>query len=299
MDFLYELLNQGWVGTTIGILGILIALYTYKSSKIGPRLVYQWESTKIIGRNEITPEDITIYYRGIKVPRIIKTTIVIWNSGTMIIDGKNIVGNDPLRLEVSEKEEIIRASILKRTKEVNQFKIIFDIEKSNILYLDFEYFDPQDGVNIEILHTDAKKYPEFKGSIKGMPRGAINWGKGSVNDSFVSKLLSIYNPITLVRSKTFLWTMLIVGISLSGFSIVIPNYFEEFAKKIVEADHNSKGSIFVLTFILGAIYSMLPLQIFWVNRKRYPKSLDVEKLDGDNNIKKKKFTLQKKVKREF
>jgi hypothetical protein len=32
--------------------------------------------------------------------------------------------------------------------------------------MNFEYLDPQDGVTIEILHTDINRYPNFKGTVR-------------------------------------------------------------------------------------------------------------------------------------
>ncbi|MGG4452358.1 hypothetical protein [Brevibacillus porteri] len=279
MDTFLNFFNQGWVGALIGILGVLIAIYTYKRTKIGPRLVYQMSSLKIIGKNEITPEEITIYFKGIKVLRIIKTTIIIWNSGTNSIDGKNIVKNDPLRLEFGEDEEIIGASILKRTKEVNDFEITNNTEQRNVLILNFEYLDPQDGVSIEILHTDISRYPKFKGSIKGMPNGVINWGRKT--DSTEIFTTTLFNTMMPKFTKHFLGIMIILGALITAFSVIVPYYFEELAKKIIESNNNPNSSIFVFLFILGIFYSTLPILAIWVSRRRYPKLLNVEKLESD------------------
>lgn len=283
MDKLFNFFNQGWVGAVIGILGVLIAIYTYKRTKIGPRLVYQLDSLKVIGKDGRTPEEITIYYKGIKVPRIIKTTIIIWNSGTKTIDGVNIVKNDPLRLEFSDEEEIIAATILKRTKEVNEFEITSSSEQRNVLNIDFEYLDPKDGVSIEILHTDVRRYPVFKGSIKGMPKGAINWGnKSTIGGNPFSEVLSR----TLVNSfstkiRGFYWFMFLIGIGLTAFSVIVPNYFEELAKKLTETDKAINQSIFGAFFFAGIIYSILPAIVIWTSRKRYPKLLNIEKPENE------------------
>lgn len=286
MGILFNFFNQGWVGAIIGIIGVLIAIYTYKSTKIGPRLVFQMNSLKIIGKNEITPDEITIFYKGIKVPRVIKTTFIIWNSGTKTIDGHNIVKSDPLRLEFKESEEIIGASILKSTKEVNQFEIMNDENKRNVLNIDFEYLDPNDGVTIEILHTDIMRYPEFKGTIKGMPDGVVNWGNKSSRSnnnksSLIGKIMKSFFNFISINLRQFLWLMLIIGVGLTAFSIIVPNYFESFAQEIIIAFDN-ENSIFSSFLIVGITYSVLPFINIWTTRKRYPKLLVVEKLEGDS-----------------
>ncbi|MCM0624503.1 hypothetical protein M5J14_08180 [Lysinibacillus sp. OL1_EC] len=222
MDLIFNFFNQGWVGAVIGILGVLIALYTYKIAKIGPRLVYQWESFEIIGKNEVTPDEIEIFFKGKKVPRVIKTTTVIWNSGTETIHGENIVKNDSLQLEFDDEKEIIGASILLRTKEVNGFEISTNDEKKNILNMKFEYLDRGDGVTIEILHTDENRYPNFKGTIKGMPNGMKNWGnKSRLNKRSLRKI----KPILDIYVNVFPWITLVFGILFICSSIIITFFF--------------------------------------------------------------------------
>lgn len=284
MESLYfwfkNILNQGWFGAIVGLVGIIYAVYTTKKNKIGPRLVYQWESLKIIGKNEVTPEEIEIFFKGIKVPRVIKTTIIIWNSGTKTIHGENIVKNDSLRLEFENEQKIIGASILLRTKEVNEFEISTNADKKNILNINFEYLDPQDGVTIEILHTDVNRYPNFLGTVKGMPVGPKNWSNKSNGKSTAFLLANqiVYNFI--FKSKLILWVAFILGIGLMAFSVIVPYFYKELAIKISES--NSQFSVYITVFIIGLTYTLVSALGFWGSRKRYPKSLNIEKNESGN-----------------
>lgn len=283
MGVMLNFFNQGWVGAVIGIVGVLIAIYTYKRSAIGPRLVYQWKSLKIIGKNEKTPDEIEIFYKGIKVPRIIKTQIIVWNSGNKTIDGVSIVRNDPLRFEFSESEEIISASILKTTKEVNKCEIIQSIDENgeNTLFLHFDYLDPQDGVCIEILHTDINRYPEFLGSIKGIPKGPLYWGnKSKTRQGNSSKARSfILTAANFINKPLFKYLVLIAGLAMIAFS-ALPYISYETALNITKSKENLK-SIFLQFFILGILYSSLPIPFLWSSRKRYPKMLDPDRLENE------------------
>ncbi|GEM_PF-2561442 len=257
MNGILQFFNQGWVGAVIGILGVFIAIYTYKKTKIVPQLSYNEESLKIIGKDEITPEEITIFYKGIKVPRVIKTTIILWNSGTKTVDGKNIVKNDPLCFEFNEKEEIIGASILLRTKEVNEFEISTSSEKKNEMFMSFEYLDPQDGVVIEILHTDIKRYPRFKGTMKGMPKGLVNL-REKRKKNYKNTLLNLFINLII----------------LSG-GVLIFSFLEKPLEAIFKEDSIYK---FLAPFLVGVIWGFISFYAIKIkNKNRYPGALNIEK----------------------
>lgn len=286
MEKIIDFLSQGWVGTIIGILGVVIAIYTYKTTTIGPRLVYTWSSLKIIGKNEVTPDEIEIYFKGIKVPRVIKTTIIIWNSGNKTIEGSNIVKNDPLRLEFSENEEIIGASIIKRTKEFNEVQIVNNLNKENVIDIEFEYLDPKDGVSIEILHTDIKRYPKFKGSIKGMPKGILYWGNKSRQREKKSIILEFISGVasSMLNPKNINQATLFTGILILLSSIIFPIFLKDFTKEILEfEDDKQANTFFIIMFIAAFIYIIPPLISIWNSRKRYPRLLDPERIDNVTN----------------
>jgi hypothetical protein len=61
---MFDLLNQGWVGSVIGLLGLIVGvagLYLYFKSKIGPRLACQMRSLRLIAKEEQElPSDVQI-----------------------------------------------------------------------------------------------------------------------------------------------------------------------------------------------------------------------------------------------
>ncbi|MEC3615201.1 hypothetical protein [Bacillus stercoris] len=161
-------LNQGWIGSLIGFIGVLFALYShYKNRKIN-ELTYTFKSERVVGKNDKAPEDIEIIFKGKSVERVTNTQMTVWNSGNVTIEGKNIVEKDPLRIEISEGQEIISATILKKSRDANDFIIKIDENNPNILEVKFDYLDASEGAVIEILHTDNKNFYKLKGSIKGI-----------------------------------------------------------------------------------------------------------------------------------
>jgi hypothetical protein len=84
LEIIWDLLNQSWFGSVLGIIGVLIgvvglavAYYLYYASKIGARLVYQVKSSKLIGHEQKLPEEVSIHSK-IKSPTSYKN---IFNLG--------------------------------------------------------------------------------------------------------------------------------------------------------------------------------------------------------------------------
>ena len=74
---LIEFLSQGWVGSLIGIIGIVIGYILYRASLIGPRPVFQYRSLNLIEKEkQALPSDVEIFFRGKKVSRLTKTYIL-------------------------------------------------------------------------------------------------------------------------------------------------------------------------------------------------------------------------------
>ncbi|MGW8442066.1 hypothetical protein ACWGXJ_14010 [Paenibacillus sp. S33] len=97
------ILNQGWFGILVGI---LTAIFVYVRGKIGARLDYQMGQLKIVGKENLIAPGIEIKYNGVPIENLVKTQIIIWNSGNATINGTEIVNDDRLRFAF-EKNEIL------------------------------------------------------------------------------------------------------------------------------------------------------------------------------------------------
>ncbi|USK54383.1 hypothetical protein LIS82_22960 [Cytobacillus solani] len=282
MGQILEFLNQGWVGAVIGIISVLYAFIIYKISKIGTRLVYQWKSLKIISKGKKVPDEIEIIYKGKSVDRLIKTQIIIWNSGKKTVNGEDIVKEDPLKMIFSNNEEIISVNITKVTREINQFSYSVSEEEKNELNFKFGFLDPGDGVVLEIFHTDNNRYPKISGTIKGMPQGILNWSnkKGNKNKIIAKGVHEVRKVIRLIINS---WignlVLLILGIFFFGISFI---YLEDnsfiYNKIITESTMSveEKKLTGLNWLLLGCAYSMLGGSLIWKKRIRVPKTLKNE-----------------------
>jgi hypothetical protein len=258
MDALKAFFSQAWVGILVGILaGFLITFFFYRASRIGSRPSYQLRALRLIAKDErALPEEVEILFKGMSVPRLTKTHVIFWNSGRAMLDGKQIVDADPLRLEFSKDAQVLRARIAKATRETNEFEVKINDKSPNEVVCHFDYLDVGDGAVIELLHTDEERYPKVQGTIRGVPKGTLNWGRFRTSRG---------------PRRIMLYTMLIMGVAL----IVGGFLAQHFVKPSASAEPFPDWG----WVIIGLVYILFPLFTLWTNRRRFPKSLTIEDIE--------------------
>jgi hypothetical protein len=259
---------EGWGGLLIGlsgiIIGTIIALLIYRASRIGPRPVYQVRSLKLIGKEEqALPEEVEIFFKGRTVPRLTKTHVILWNSGNDTLDGGNIVVDDPLRFEYSERAEVLRSRVLKITRDTNKFAANINPNSTNEVICSFDYLEAGDGAIIELLHSAEESYPKVRGAIRGVPKGPLNWGR-------ISR--GVIGPF---KNRIMVLFIILLGVLFVCLAIIFPMVpkFPESADLITDT---VARWILVLT---GLSYVLWPSYKLWINRKRFPKSLAIEDIE--------------------
>lgn len=273
---LFELFNQSWLGTLFGLIGVVLAAWgiiSVRRSKIGPLPVYETRSVRLISKEEKDiPDEVEISFGNKTVPRLTRSFVIFWNDGTSTIDGENIVRDDRLRLELEDKEEILKSSIIKRTREANKVRSTIDATNPNVATIDFEYLDAGDGVVIELLHTSTKRHPIIAGTIKGVPNGIrvlSNIGK-PFNVKLFNNLIRVTRP--------FLYVTVLLGLILIFSAFLPESFFELLSESKSEPDLSvsSKGRFALM--ILGGMYSFAPIVLLWSMRRKYPKKLHTNEL---------------------
>lgn len=276
---IFNFFNQGWVGSLIGLLGVVIGgigIFSYKISKSSAKPSFQKSSLRLLGRNEDNlPEDVTVLFKGQEVDRLTKTTLILWNNGTEVLNGEDVVSDDPSKISFSDGTNILSYKVLKITKEVNKVEILKNEDSPSQLFVGFSYLDPNDGITIEILHGSIDRYPELKGSIKGIPNGFEDLGRVYPNKlplKGVKKKHPLF--ILLNRPKLVFAIAIIIGLGMVLFGL-LP---QEARDLILVEDNESKQkidpSLFLIT--IGLLYAAMPASVLWLRRKKYPKSLEIE-----------------------
>lgn len=281
MSRVFEFINQGWVGSLIGLIGIIlgiVGIFSYRISKSVAKPSYQKSSLRLLGRKEDNlPNDVTVTYKGNIVERLTKTTLVLWNNGTETLDGSNIVGKDPLSISFEDDDKILSYKILKQTKETNAFDIQVLKEYQSKLVFSFEYLDPSDGVVIELLHDSAQRYPIISGTIKGLPDGFVDQGRVLENEQN-----NLKGPLKMLlsRPKFIFLIAIVLGLGMVLFGILPPAAREFIVGFIFESSTQKTIDQQPLFFIIfGLLYASLPAFLLWTRRKKYPKQLEVSEFE--------------------
>jgi hypothetical protein len=231
-------LNQGWVGILVGA---VISLFTYLKTRTFARLSCRWRGIRLIGGdNPALPAE---------VPRLASSTIVIWNTGTTTLRGRDIGPMDPLCLKLSEGEEFLEAEVIKRTRDVTKFQVWIDPGEIHQADISFDFLAPGDGGTIKVLHTGAKAVPQVSGTIRRLPKGVKDWGKMPTTGE-----LGIGNYVPLL--------------AILGASIVT------LWPHITFGDIRRLGPL----LLLGVITFLILALIYLPERRKFPKALMPEDL---------------------
>jgi hypothetical protein len=180
MNQLLDFLNQGWVGSAIGIggiiIGALLGVYFYRRSRQGAQIAYHYKTVRVLGAMGHTlPEAVKITFRNRQINNLCRTLILVWNNSDKTIYGANIVKEDPLRIRIGKGALVLDARIVKVTREVNKWESldIFSIDPAET-NISFDYLDAGDGCVIETFHTESNDTPILLGSIHEMPKGFLH-----------------------------------------------------------------------------------------------------------------------------
>ena len=172
---------------------------------------------------------------------------------------------DPLRIERGEESTILSTTILKKSREVIGVTCNFGSVSPWTASFTFEYLDPGDGCVIEILHTGERRHPKLFGTVKGIPQGLKNLG------ALLSQLRTSSKGFPKSR-QTIGFIAIAIGILMS-----LAGTFISFKAADAGALKNK-----ILTYgvvIFGLLYAGLGCMVFWITRRRYPRSLQTEDLE--------------------
>lgn len=180
MQSIWQLINQGWFSTLIGVIGIVIGVVAsyrlYQLSLRDPRLAYVKITFDLFGAHSVLPTGFEVTFKRKSVPQVTKTIITLWNYGRGVVNEDDIVSTDPLRIVTANGSEILEVEILEVTRQATGFKILRQPNEINIARIVFDFIDYDDGVAISILHT-SKKPAVLEGTIKRIPEGVKDFGK--------------------------------------------------------------------------------------------------------------------------
>lgn len=267
-------LSPGWVGSLIGLAGLLAALIAYLCSRKRTSLSFAYLGDHLLGSDSASlPQGISVQYQGVDIPRLTRSIIVLWNNGENTILGSDVVEADQLRFCVGSDGELLSTSILKATRSVNDFKIKSpSAHAPNEAVVDFNYFDSGDGVVVEILHTSKSRQPDIKGTLRGLPNGLKSVGRmtripSPVKRSGPSRVFAIIAP------NITTWVPILGGAAFILFAVFAsPETLNAVLTFNLEQSNNA-------VMLMGGIYVIMGLISLYMFRRKHPKTLHVEALE--------------------
>lgn len=272
MDQLFNFFNQGWVGSLIGAMGVLFAIYQImRKSEAKP--VFQYYGQRLISSGGgLLPNEVSVQFGGEPVPRISLTNIVFWNNGSSTIKGADISQDDPIIFEF-KSGDILKTEIVRCTRDaVNASTSICDHNNSK-LQIAFAFLDADDGFLIRVLHTSNNTEPEFSGTIMGIPRGIKSLGKTShrmrmaiddENKSFAKRFVHyiLGSPNFVLFTTTMMGAFMVLMAVRPAFlnDLLAPINQETIITRYVMA-------------VIGILYFVMGLDLWHRNRRRFPATI--------------------------
>lgn len=266
----FDLISQGWFGSAVGLVGIGAALLTYLFSRQRKRISYSYSGRTLLGANhQDLPEEISVTYEGRQINKLSRIVFIFWNSGEKIVVGDDIVRADPVRFDFGEEGVILSASVISQSRPVIGAQVKIS-DHNDMVFIDFDFLDPNDGVVIEVLHSGPRGEFSIYGTVKGLPKGLTDMGKTlrmseGIFTAGISRAVS-----GMFATRNLGWMSIFFGGVFSCAALFLPA--EVWTRKVDAAPAALIGS-------MAAIYLASGLFILYVTRRKYPKSLIVDGVD--------------------
>ncbi|MFT3911426.1 MAG: hypothetical protein QM737_18530 [Ferruginibacter sp.] len=265
--FLKWLNDNQWLNLiflVLAILSIILSFYLFIKSKKKKRPQYSKRSINVISDKIQSVGDIKISYQGKNVNNLTVTKIVIFNSGNETINNDDQAASDKLRIIASDGVELLGTEVLFMSSSANNINFTIN---DNVVDLQFDYLDPNQGFIIKIIHSGKNSSAlDVKGTFKSS--GEVKEVKSTFFDNAILKLLLEPSLPRLWKApnkktrrevvQTFPWVALITGIFLTS-----SYYFMNSLSKPLK----------ITLVIAGVFYIIIGLAMF-SSRKTLPSDFD-------------------------
>ncbi|WP_272567633.1 hypothetical protein [Providencia sp. PROV255] len=258
-------LYSGSAGISIGLIGILLAIFFYIKSEAKPKLSSAVEFRSLIGKehSELSPQ-ISVLFEGKQVDSVSSSEFVIWNSGKSVIDKSALDTKQPLRITFKDSTQILRYQI----KNINSETVSPALKlQDGCIFIEFDFIEKNEGFRIEILHTGDYDSLALTGKLKGVlspfdkPVPSNNFNGSALIEQFV-----------LFLNASALKGLAIIG-GISTVILISTFYFPESAN--LELDTTSFSLLSVIRVYLALVIFSAIFAYFLT--RSYPANLKIKK----------------------
>ena len=200
MDFLSS--DFAWVLT---LLAIGFAVWTHYNPLKPLKLEYQTAWVCYFDPDEVSlPSDAVMTFQDETVERLAKGTVIIWNAGSNVLNGEDIVSDDPIRVCFDEDTSVLAHEVVGKTNEANRVEVKGLEETPNELVVTFEYLNPGDGFVLHAIHDGKTQHPRVVGTAKGLSDGPKRRGRVELRETESDPSLRWIRWLTLLLCGGFL-----------------------------------------------------------------------------------------------
>lgn len=224
-----------FLGLILGIWSLVVGIKSRNRKKLaisvtGNNLIQDF-SEKING--------LIVNFKNEKVKNLTVTRIVIWNNGNQTLHSNDLIQANPLRIVSKDDVSILDFQIIQENEASNQFEIFnaqVDNEKTQSLYIRFDYIDPAQGCVIQIIHNgNSFSDVTVTGKLKGIDE--ISKIDGA---RFVYRLIDLFALTSNRRTNKIIsgLSFITLAIVLLAASLFFSNIernltFQEYARYLI------------------------------------------------------------------
>lgn len=244
----------GIIGTSASLLGLLLGIYFYFSSKEERELVYFINPvrTEIVKKGDFSR--LNIYYDSLKIHTdVTAIQIAFWNEGDLPIKKENILKN----IEINIPAEFLEVTVRKVSRDVTHFALDANNFNTKKIGLIWDILEEDDGGVIQIIYAGKS---DLDISITGVIEGqkVINEYEYSGEIKSASEQFNMKNPITNYILSSVLIILLIILISTT---------FKMLKKYNIKY---KTGKFYVISVVIIILFSLFTIILNALQSKSIP-----------------------------
>jgi hypothetical protein len=177
----------GIAGAVLGVLGLVVAVVTYRLSRRDPALKAAVFSRVVVDPG--TEGAISVRWHDVEVPRVVQTTARIWNSGSATLKPEHVPDLDQVRLVLPEGDVPLAVTVSAPSPANEAGVEVGSSGQGNEIPLGFLYLDPGQEIVLTVIHTSSSPLPRVSGTVMGA--GAVGVHKNRTVLYLVVSILPI------------------------------------------------------------------------------------------------------------
>ncbi len=146
------------------LIAAIISIILFQLANKEKDLVYDFITLHILDNKIRINEKIKFLYENKEINSLAVTKVSFCNRGIETIVSNDVPDSDKIRVELSgDNVRLLDAEMIYGKRKINKFN--FDLNSiENQRYLNFDFIDKNDGVVLQLLHTDSKKVEISEGN---------------------------------------------------------------------------------------------------------------------------------------